>query len=83
MSGFIFAAMWLLLAAYLFRLGYTTDAFFYAVAPFFAFLGVWALVNELIETDLMAGTYLWIYRGTAALMLILCGIKYILYKKNG
>lgn len=78
----VFAIMWLLIAGYLFYLAFTEDRFFFIIAPFFAFLGIWALVNELIAADLMAGAYLWIYRGVAALMLIICGVKYFLYKKG-
>ena len=81
-SGILFAIMWLVIALYLFYMAFTEDTFFFFIAPFFAFLALWAFINEKISTDLMAGPFLWIYRGVAALMLVICGIKYILYKKN-
>ena len=82
-SGYIYAAVWFILAAYLFYLAVKESRFFFFVAPFFIFLGVWALVNELVETDLMGGVYAWIYRGVAVIMLLICGIKYYLSRKNG
>lgn len=81
-TGMIFAIVWFVIAAFLFYLAFTEDTFFFFIAPFFAFLGVWAFVNEKIETDLMAGPFLWIYRGVATLMLIICLVKYIIDKKR-
>lgn len=77
------AGMWIIIALYLFYLAITEDTFFFFIAPFFAFLGLWQLADILTVKNLMAGNFLWIYRGVAAVMLIICGIKYILYKKNG
>ena len=81
-SGYIYAVVWFALAAYLFYIAVKESRFFFFIAPFFVFLGIWALVNELIETDLMSGVYLWIYRGAAVVMLLICGIKYYLTKKD-
>ena len=74
--------MWLIIAAYLFYVALTEDTFFFAIAPFFVFLGLWALIDRLSPADLMAGPFVWIYRGVATVMLIICGIKYILYKRK-
>lgn len=82
-TGAIFAAMWFILAAYLFYLAVREDRFFFLIAPFFLFLGGWALADLLTETDLMAGAFLWIYRGVAAVMLIICGIKYYFMRRSG
>ena len=82
MTGMMFAVMWLIIAAYLFYAARTEEPFFYVIAPFFLFLGGWALANELSDADLMAGGFLWIYRGVAGVMLLICGIKYISIKKN-
>ena len=84
MSGFIFAAMWIIIALYLFFLAFTEDTFFFFIAPFFAFLGVWQLLDRLnTSVDMMAGPAVWIYRGVATVMLIICGIKLFLNKRNG
>lgn len=82
-SGLLFAFVWFGIAAVLFFVAFTEDTFFFFIAPFFVLLGLWAFINSRIATDLMAGPFLWIYRGLATLMLIICLVKYILYKKNG
>jgi len=81
-SGYIYAAVWFILAAYLFYVGIKENRFFLIVAPFFVFLGGWALADELTAVDLMSGAYGWIYRGVAILMLIICALKYYLHRKN-
>ena len=81
-SGYIYAALWFAIAGYLFYIAVKESRFFFIIAPFFVFLGVWALVDELIETDLMGGIYGWIYRGVALIMLIICGVRYYLAKKK-
>ena len=81
-TGILFAVMWFLIAGYLFFLGVREDRFCLFIAPFFLFLGGWALADQISSADLMAGAYLWIYRGVAVVMLIICGIKYYIMKKN-
>lgn len=81
-SGYLYAAIWFILAAYLFYTAIREDRFFFVLSGFFVFLGAWATANELIKTDLMAGAYGWIYRGAAVIVLILCAVKYYRYKKN-
>ena len=83
MTGYIFAAMWLIIALYLFYMALTEDTFFFFVAPFFAFLAVWQFIDRVNSSvDLMAGPAVWIYRGIATVMLIICGIKLFLNKRN-
>ena len=81
-TGTAFAIVWFLIAAVLFFVAFTEDTFFFFVAPFFVILGLWAFINSRIKTDLMAGPFLWIYRGLAVILLIICVVKYIIYKKN-
>lgn len=81
-SGYLYAAVWFVLAVYLFSVAVRESRFFFLLSAFFVFLGVWALVDELIEPDLMAGVYGWIYRGTAIVVLIICIVRYYFYKKN-
>lgn len=81
-SGYIYATVWLILAAYLFYMAVKESRFFFLLSAFFVFLGVWAFVNELTAVDLMAGVYGWIYRGVAVVVLILCIVRYYFYKKN-
>ena len=80
--SYIYVVLWYVLAAYLLYIAIKEDKFFFIPAAFFVFLGTWALVNNLIEADLMSGVYGWIYRGVAVLALISCAVKYFLSKKN-
>lgn len=82
-SPYIYIVLWYLLAAYLFYMALRESRFFFILSGFFIFLGTWALVDVLIDTDLMAGVYGWIYRITAIVVLILCFLKYYFSKKQG
>ncbi len=82
-SSYLYVVLWYVLALYLLYIAVKYDRFFFVPAAFFVFLGTWALVNNLTETDLMSGVYGWIYRGVAILALILCAVKYYLSKKSG
>ena len=83
MTGYIFAAVWFALAAYLAYQGFKAERFFLLLAVFFAFLGGWAVADIISPADLMAGVYGWIYRGVAAVMLIVCAFRYYLSHKRG
>lgn len=80
--SYIYIVLWYVLALYLIYIAVREDRFFFVPAAFFVFLGTWALVNNLIETDLMDGVYGWIYRGVAILALILCAVKYYFSKRG-
>ena len=81
-SGYIYAAVWLILAVYLFFIALRESRFFFVLSGFFLFLAGWALANEFVELDLMSVLYGWIYRGVALAVLILCAVRYYFYKKN-
>ncbi|MBR1534800.1 MAG: hypothetical protein IJ639_10565 [Ruminococcus sp.] len=81
--SYIYVVLWYVLALYLIYMGVKQDKFYFVPAVFFVFLGTWALVNNLIETNLMVGVYGWIYRGVAILALIVCALKYYFSKKGG
>ena len=81
-SGYIFAAAWFLLAGYLFYAGFKESKFFFFLSAFFVFLGIWALLDELLEADLMDGAFGWIYRGVALVILIVTVVYYYRSKKN-
>ena len=81
--SYLYVILWYILAAYLFYCAVKENRFFFVLSGFFAFLGTWALVDMLTETDLMSGVYGWIYRGVAVIALIICVVKYYLSKKSG
>ena len=81
-SGYIYAAVWFILAAYLIYMSIRESRVLLIPACFFVFLGAWALINELTEADLMSGIYGWIYRGAALAALIPCVLWYFNAKKG-
>ena len=81
-AGYLYAAMWLLIAGYLFYLAIKGERIFFIIAPFFVFLGGWALADELTSVDLMGGVYGWIYRAAAIAALVACAVWYYTYRKK-
>ena len=76
--GYVYTVVWFLLAAYLIysAIKRYRMPIMYILSGFMVFLGVWELINTLSPIDLKSGVYGWIYRGVAAVILILCLIWY-------
>ncbi len=81
-TGYVYAAMWLVIAIYLFYTALKNSKFFFVLSGFFLFLGGWYLADELLAVDLFAGVYSYIYRGVAIVVLIACAIAYMRYRKS-
>ena len=84
MTGYIYTAVWLLLAAYMIFVTvkrYRTPIMF-ILSGFMVFLAVWELVNVLTPVDLKAGVYGWVYRGIALVVLVLCLIWYFVLRNR-
>jgi hypothetical protein len=84
MTGYIYTAVWLLLAAYMIYVTvkrYRTPIMF-ILSGFVVFLAVWELVNVLTPVDLKAGVYGWVYRGIALVVLVLCLIWYFVLRNR-
>ena len=84
MTGYIYTAVWLLLAAYMLYVTvkrYRTPIMF-ILSGFMVFLAVWELVNVLTPVDLKAGVYGWVYRGIALVVLVLCLIWYFVLRNR-
>ena len=82
-SGYLYLILWLVLAGYTVYLGVKASPFFFLPAGFFLFSAGWTLTNELIKSvNLFGGVYAWIYRGVAVTVVIICIVRYILFKKN-
>lgn len=84
MTGYIYTAVWLLLAAYMIYVTvkrYRTPIMF-ILSGFMVFLAVWELVNVLTPVDLKAGVYGWVYRGVALVVLVLCLIWYFVLRNR-
>jgi hypothetical protein len=84
MTGYIYTAVWLLLAAYMIYVTvkrYRTPIMF-ILSGFMVFLAVWEFVNVLTPVDLKAGVYGWVYRGIALVVLVLCLIWYFVLRNR-
>ena len=82
-TGYVYTVMWFILAVYMFYLSFKHTKFFFVLSAFFLFLSGWYLCDELIVgVDLFSGVYSWIYRGVALVVLIICVIAYLKYKKK-
>ena len=75
-TGYIYAAMWLILAIYMFYLAFKHSKFLFVLSGFFLYSFVWQLTDKLIETNLFAPPYSFIYRGVAIVVLIVCIVAY-------
>ncbi|MBQ6153951.1 MAG: hypothetical protein IJJ15_09405 [Ruminococcus sp.] len=83
-SGYIYLILWLALAAYTIYLGIKVSRFFFVPAGFFLFSAGWTVANELIKSvNLFGGWYVWVFRGVAIAVLIVCVVRFILYKTKG
>ena len=81
-TGWVYAALWFVIAGYFFYLAVRESRFFFFIAPFFVFLGAWALADELMAADLMGGVFGWIYRGVGVVALVICLVKYFTLKRK-
>lgn len=82
-TGYVYTALWLILAIYMFYLAFKESKFFFVLSAFFAFLCGWYLANELLtDINLFEGYYSLIYRGVALIVLIVCVIAYLKRRKN-
>lgn len=82
-TGYVYAAMWFVLAVYMFYLTFKHSKFFLVLSAFFLYSSVWYLCDELIaDVDLFSGIYSGIYRGVALVVLVVCIIAYLRYKRN-
>ncbi|MBQ8860945.1 MAG: hypothetical protein IJ015_06400 [Ruminococcus sp.] len=82
-SGYIYSALWLIIAVYLFYQAFKESKFLFFLSAFFLFLSGWYLADELLKTiNLFEGVYSWIFRSVALVVLIICAIVYLRYRKN-
>lgn len=74
--GFVYAAMFFLVGLILiFRMGKENKIFYFA-GGIFLFMGIWWLLNELLEQTLFHGMWGWVFRGVMAVALVIFGLTY-------
>ncbi|MBQ4128183.1 MAG: hypothetical protein IJD68_00250 [Ruminococcus sp.] len=81
-TGYIYAALWLILAIYLLIQAIKNYKFLFVISGFFFFMFCWYLANELLSIDLFSGVYSLIFKGVAIAVLIVCAVAYLIHKKR-
>lgn len=81
-SGYIFAAMWLIIAIYLFFQAFKSSKLFFIPSAFFIFMAVWYFINEITDINLFSGIYGWIFRIVAVVFLVIIILIVVLKRKD-
>lgn len=82
-SGYIYSALWLIIAIYLFVQAFKTHRFLFFLSAYFLFMCGWYLANELLTNiNLFAGFYSWILRGVSIAVLLVCAVVYLIYRSR-
>ncbi|MBE6824523.1 MAG: hypothetical protein E7513_04175 [Ruminococcaceae bacterium] len=82
-TPYVYTALWLILSIYMFYIALKNSKFFFVLSGFFLFLSGWYLADELLtDINLFEGTYVWIYRSVAIVVLIACAFAYLKYRKS-
>ncbi len=81
-TGYVYTALWLILAIYMFITALKNSKFFFLLSGFFLFLSCWQLADELLSVNLFEGVYSLIYRGVAVVVLVVCIVAYLRHKKS-
>lgn len=85
MGGFmnyIYSALWFIIAIYLFYQGIKQTKALFMLSAFFLYMSVWYLIDAILPgIDMFNGVYGIIFRCVAGVVLIVCIIAYIRYRK--
>ena len=81
-TGYIYSAMWFIIAVYLFFFSFKQTKFFFFLSAFFLYMAGWYLTDTILtDVNLFEGTYVIIFRSVAGIVLVASAIAYIRYKK--
>ena len=78
----VYIVLWGVLAVYCYAMAHKVSNVLYIAGVFFTFMCGWNLADVLLPVDLMAGTFVWIYRGVSIAFLAVIVILYAIMKKN-
>ncbi|MBQ9461582.1 MAG: hypothetical protein IJU51_06680 [Clostridia bacterium] len=78
--GYIYSVLWFLMSAMLVGKFRRESAAIYVLSVYFVYLGFWWLADELVPSDMLAGSYGWILRIVSAVALIVTVIVYYVDK---
>jgi len=81
-TGYIYSAMWFIIAVYLFYQAFKQTKFFFFLSAFFLYMAGWYLTDTILtNVNLFEGTYVVIFRCVAGFVLVISLIAYIRYKR--
>lgn len=80
--GYVYAAMWAVIAIYLFVTAKRINKALYIVGGLFSFMAVWWLVNEFVSINLFEGIYGIVFRVIVGVVLAALIIIYLISKKR-
>lgn len=82
-TGYVYAAMFLVIAVYLFFYAFKSHKVLFLLSGYFLFMSGWYITDTLLTSvNLFEGMYSWIFRGVALVVLIICAIVYVNYRRN-
>lgn len=82
-TGYIYSAMWFIIAVYLFCQAFKQTKFFFFLSAFFLYMAGWYLTDTILtNVNLFEGTYVIIFRSVAGVVLVVSVIAYIRYRKT-
>ncbi len=79
--GYVYSGLWFLIAILLFVRFRGEGKVVYVLSGYFVIMGIWWLINQMVQIDLMSGVYGWVFRGISALMLVVLVVTYIYDRK--
>lgn len=83
MVSYLYAAMWLVIALFLFFVAFREKRLFVALGGvFFLFFSGWTVAGIVTGVDMFSGTLGWIFRGAAIAALALFGLFYFISKRK-
>lgn len=80
--GYLYAGLWLAACVLLFVRFRRESAAVYVLCVYFLFAGVWWLIDQLSEWDMLHGTPGNVMRGVSAAALLITGIVYYIEKRR-
>ncbi len=80
--GYVYAALWFIVAIILFIRFRKENKVIYLLSLYFLIMGVWWLVNEFVEVDLLSGVYGWIFRCISVAVIIVLVMAYFHSKRR-
>lgn len=68
--GYLYSAVWFVVAIMLFVRFRKESVVVYILSGYFAFAGIWWLVDQFAEADMLNGIYGWVLRIVSVVMLV-------------